>query len=139
MIMLLISFLLGTIFVGVVTWQIVEVLNHSQLFADMRSRLQARGYTWASCPWCVSVHVAFFVSLILVGIVDGYIGLLSLVKAFLLSMAGSRVANFLNDLTYPINRTPKGLPVVPQGPNSPAVPKESSAEEEAIRGDAEKV
>lgn len=96
---------------GVAVWQTVEVLHHSPLFADFRSIVQARpGWKWLDCPWCLSIHVGLLYALLVMGGADWYMGELwigTLVECWIVGLVSSRVANFLNDITHRIGRTPK--------------------------------
>lgn len=100
---------------GLATWQAVEIWRHSSLFAIPRAYFQARSDLrlgqLLSCPWCLSVWVA----LVLVAwwmysepiekhpvVYYAMIGL----RAPILALAISRLANAANDLTWKLCRTP---------------------------------
>lgn len=101
--------------IGLATWQAVEVVRHSELFAEARAaasnddpwflpadwdELGINGFINALvlCPWCLSVWVALWFTLL---------SFTSLGALVITALAASRLANVCNDLSYPACRTPK--------------------------------
>lgn len=97
------------ILIAMATWQIVEIVRHGSIADGLRGLMEV----WESddsavrrfvsrlviCPFCLSVWAAGLCT------VASYTGLLG--ETFLYAMAGSRAANFLNDIFHDITRTPK--------------------------------
>lgn len=109
--------LLALVVISIATWAIVDIVHHGQIFADFRAVLDLRPDWWLSkmvrCPWCLSVNVAMLLSFILalpLLRISGWGLLLSVVGTVLIGFAASKVANFLNDISYTFTRLPKGIP-----------------------------
>ena len=92
------------------TWQIVEIWNHSPLFASQRAWTEVleggiRGWfgSLMMCPWCLSVWVAWFTTawLFAAAWFD-----LDVVAWPLYGFAVSRLANLGNDVFKDYCRTP---------------------------------
>lgn len=104
--------LLELIVLTFATWQAVEIWRHSgiPLVADARSWLETReGFLvdLLLCPWCVSVHVAFWMLLYYALVGYFFAGLpLTLLKLPIIALAVSRAANAFNDVMSPMCRTP---------------------------------
>ncbi len=118
--------LVSVLAVGLATWQAVEVWHHGELFADVRDGLggtadgdwQAAGLLGrlvmtAShlllCPWCLSVWVSIFLTLL-------YASGIWWLQCPVVALAASRAANLGNDLAYNRCRTPRADRQLPQLP-----------------------
>lgn len=96
------------------TWEAVEVYHHSSLFASVRARaelIENKLGALLSCPFCLSVWVAFVAVLGVWSSAEGlgfwtWLALVSF-KVFGYGLAVARVANLANDLTHHWCRTPR--------------------------------
>jgi hypothetical protein len=116
---------------ALVTWQVVEIWHHSQLFAGRRASLQVRSGLLAElllCPFCLSVWVAWivmfclrFTNLMMIVMTlyqaswDSWTSLALVqgageaARVIFGGLAASRLANLGNDLSHPWCRTPKNV------------------------------
>jgi hypothetical protein len=93
--------------------QIIETWHHSSLFAGVRAELELIDSWWSEllqCMFCLSHWVAAF--LVLLGIclpvwLSMSAGWSMLCKAPAMIFGLTRLAQLINDLQHPINRTPK--------------------------------
>lgn len=94
--------------------QVVEILRHSELFAEQRAYAEVSDSFFCRlfrCPWCLSVWVGGFFATMFAGYILsnpmglGAYGELLLVPA--LAFAFSRGANIINDVGRRYNRTPR--------------------------------
>lgn len=113
------------VILGLAVWQAVEIWHHSAIFAEKRSLLEARGDWLADltrCPFCLSVWVGMVFAFILnleftiTWVPDASVSLAGVaevlfwflqsgLKLFVYGLAGSRLANLGNDLSYQYCRT----------------------------------
>lgn len=100
------------------TWEIVEIYRHSLLFADRRSKMEARVDKLGDlfqCNFCLAPWVAALCLLILMTehipegneILDGLRRVTRILRLPLYAFAVARLANLGNDLTHDYCRTPK--------------------------------
>lgn len=98
-------------------WQIVEIWHHSSLFATKRARVELmEGFfgQLLSCPWCLSVWVAWVVGVVVLVELPpttdfwNTVGfcVLGFAKLLVFGFAVSRLANLGNDLAANYTRTP---------------------------------
>lgn len=118
--------------VALATWQAVEIWNHSALFAERRARAEANTNFISrllTCPFCLSVWVAFVLSICTTFIVPvaayacsntlrsqiselplwTFTPLMIDLACYLVvvTLAASRLANAANDFMWDYTRTPK--------------------------------
>lgn len=90
------------VLLALATMHIVEVYHHGSIFADLRARLQSStsGFVrdLAGCMFCLSTWVGA------VAIVLWTLEILWL-RLLLCAFAVTRLANLMNDLSHPFNRT----------------------------------
>ena len=110
--------LVEMLIIGLAVNQIIEIWRHSTLFQQTRYWLQVWQYEVAAwkphpsnkiatfipdlllCNWCFSVWIALVVAIVYVW--GNWIAWLLVV-----ALAGSRIANLINDVAYDYLRTPK--------------------------------